>query len=79
MCDSPAMTAAIVDIKEIRQDTWRMALDNGQTWQQMDMSSSFNPRKGDTVRIEKGKLGGYMAALGPEGKGSGWIRVTRGQ
>ena len=71
------LTAEIVEVKQIRLDTWRMYLNNGQTWQQMDMSSTFNPRKGDMLRIERGKLGGYMAAIGQEGKNSRWIRVTR--
>jgi capsular polysaccharide biosynthesis protein len=70
------MTAKVTALKEIREDTWRMNLDNGQVWQQMDMSSTFNPSVGDTVQVQKKMMGGYSLALGGEKK-SQWIRVTR--
>lgn len=70
------MTAKVTALKEIREDTWRMNLDNGQVWQQMDMSSTFNPSVGDTVQVQKKMMGGYSLSLAGEKK-SQWIRVTR--
>lgn len=72
------MTAKVTAIKEVREDTWRMNLDNGQVWQQMDMSSTFNPNVGDTVQVQKKMMGGYSLALAGDKK-SPWIRVTRVQ
>jgi hypothetical protein len=71
-----ALEAKITALKETRPDVVRMTLDNGQTWQQMDMSSIFQVTVGDTVRIEKGKMGGYRLTRTSRG-GSGWVRVAR--
>jgi hypothetical protein len=70
------LEAKITALKEIRPNVVRMALDNGQSWQQMDMSSVFQVTVGDTVRIEKGKMGGYRLTRTSRG-GSGWVRVAR--
>jgi hypothetical protein len=75
--EEPAsLEANITALKETRQDVVRMTLDNGQIWQQMDMSSVFQVTVGDTVRIEKGKMGGYRLVRVSRGR-SGWVRVTR--
>lgn len=75
--DEPkALTAQVTSLKEIREDVWRMKLDNGQTWQQMDMTRSFVPTVGDTVQIQRKMMGGYTLALAGAKK-SPWIRVTR--
>lgn len=74
--ESKSLTATISGLQEVRTDTWRMTLENGQVWQQMDMSSSFMPKVGDTVQIEKGVLGGYSLALAGN-RSSRWVRVTR--
>jgi hypothetical protein len=69
------LEAKVTAARETRPDTFRVSLDNGQTWQQMDMSKLFRVAVGDTVRIEKGTLGGYRMALA--GGRSGWVRVSR--
>jgi hypothetical protein len=71
-----SLTAKVIAVKETREDTWRMNLDNGQVWQQMDMSSVFRPVVGDTVEVQRKMMGGYALALAG-GKRSPWIRVTR--
>lgn len=72
------LTAQITQIRETRPNVWRLTLDNGQVWQQMDMSGSFLPKAGNTLRIEKGRFGGYSAALMGETRSS-WVRMTRVQ
>jgi len=71
------LEARVTAARETRKDTYRVSLENGQVWQQMDMSSLFHVAVGDTVRIEKGKMGGYRMAL--TGGHSGWVRVSRVQ
>ena len=71
------LEAKVTVARETRKDTYRVSLDNGQIWQQMDMSSLFRVAVGDTVRIEKGTLGGFRMALA--GGHSGWVRVSRVQ
>jgi len=70
------LTAQIASIREMRTNVWRLTLDNGQVWQQMDMNNSFLPKAGQTLRIEKGRFGGYSAALIGETR-SAWVRVNR--
>lgn len=70
------LTGQIAEIKEMRPNVWRLTLDNGQVWQQMDMSGSFLPKVGETLRIERGRFGGYSAALMGETR-SAWVRVNR--
>jgi len=45
-------------------------------WQQMDMDSLFNLAAGDTVQIDRGRMGGYRMARISKG-GSSWVRVNR--
>lgn len=73
-----ALDATITALKETRPQVVRLTLGNGQVWQQMDMSSVFQVNVGDTVRIEKGTMGGYRLARTSRGR-SGWVRVTRVQ
>jgi hypothetical protein len=73
-----SLEATITALKETRPQVVRLTLDNGQVWQQMDMSSVFQVNVGDTVRIEKGTMGGYRLARSSRGR-SGWVRVTRVQ
>jgi hypothetical protein len=72
------MTAQISGMKETRANVWRLSLDNGQIWQQQEMSNGFMPKSGNTIRVEKGKMGGYYMALIGESR-SPWVRVTRVQ
>jgi hypothetical protein len=44
----------------------------------MDMSTLFQVAVGDTVRIEKGAMGGFRMARTTNGR-SGWVRVSRVQ
>jgi hypothetical protein len=71
-----SLEATITALKETRPDVVRLTLDNGQVWQQMDMSSVFQVTVGDTVRVEKGTMGGYRLVRTSRGR-SGWVRVTR--
>ena len=71
-----SLEATITALKETRPNVVRLTLDNGQVWQQMDMSSVFQVTLGDTVRVEKGTMGGYRLARTSRGR-SGWVRVTR--
>lgn len=68
------LEAEVVAVRESRPQIFRMTLDNGQIWQQMESSTLFHVRNGDRVRIEKGTMGSYRMSLA---KGSGWVRVTR--
>jgi hypothetical protein len=73
-----SLEAKVTAAREIRQATYRVSLDNGQIWQQMDMSTLFQVAEGDTVRIEKGAMGGFRMARISNGR-SGWVRVSRVQ
>ncbi|MET0279843.1 MAG: hypothetical protein ABW278_01790 [Steroidobacteraceae bacterium] len=71
-----SLTAVVSELKEYRRNVYMLTLDNGQVWQQMDMDSLFQVKAGDTIQIEKGKLGGYRMARTSGGR-SGWVRVNR--
>lgn len=71
-----SLEAKVTAAREVRQATYRVTLDNGQVWQQMDMSTLFQVGVGDVVRIEKGALGGFRMARVSNGR-SGWVRVNR--
>jgi hypothetical protein len=68
--------AKVIMLKETRRDVYRIWLDDGQVWQQMDMASLFQVAEGDTVRIEKARMGGYRMARVSKGR-SAWVRVVR--
>lgn len=71
-----SLVAKISALKETRKNVYRISLDNGQVWQQMDLESLFIVKVGDIIEVQKGKLGGYrMGKTG--GQSSGWVRVTR--
>ena len=70
-----SLVAVATEVKEIRPNLRRITLDNGQVWEQMESSSLFGVESGDSVRIEKGRMGGYR--MSPAGKESGWARVAR--
>jgi len=75
--DAPtSLEAKVTAAREVRQATYRVTLDNGQVWQQMDMSTLFQVGVGDVVRIEKGALGGFRMARVSNGR-SAWVRVNR--
>jgi hypothetical protein len=71
-----SLEAKVTALRETRPEIFRVTLDNGQVWQQMDMSSLFHLETGDTIRIERGTMGGYRMARTSKGR-SGWVRVTR--
>ncbi len=68
------LEAKVTAARQTRPELFRLSLDNGQVWQQQDVSSLFHVEVGDTVRIEKGSMGSYRMA---RADGSGWVRVTR--
>jgi hypothetical protein len=70
------LTATVQELRETRPNVFRITLENGQVWQQMDMDSLFHVQVGDTVEINRGRLGGYRMARQSRG-GSGWVRVNR--
>jgi len=70
------LTATVSQVREMRPSVFRVTLDNGQVWQQMDMDSLFNLAAGDTVQIDRGRMGGYRMARISKG-GSSWVRVSR--
>jgi hypothetical protein len=71
-----SITATVRELRQTRPNVFRVSLDNGQIWQQMDMDSLFILSVGDTVQIDRGRLGGYRMARTSKG-GSGWVRVNR--
>lgn len=70
------MTATVSQVRETRPSVFRVTLENGQVWQQMDMDSQFLVAEGDTVQIDRGRMGGYRMARTSKG-GSSWVRVNR--
>jgi hypothetical protein len=70
------LTATVSAMKELRPDVFRLTLDNGQVWDQTESESLFSVKVGDSVRIDRGKMGGYQMARVGNGR-SGWVRVTR--
>jgi hypothetical protein len=73
-----SLIAKISALKETRTDVYRISLDNGQVWQQMDMDSRFVVKVGDSIEIRKGSMGGYrLGRVGKGSKASNWVRVNR--
>ncbi len=70
------ISATITALKESRRNVWRISLDNGQTWQQEDLSSAFAPKVGQKIKFERGRMGGYFMSL-DEGGRAVWVRATR--
>lgn len=71
-----SLTATVSQVRQTRPNVFRVTLANGQVWQQMDMDSTFHVEAGDTVEIDRGRMGGYRMARTSNG-GSGWVRVNR--
>jgi hypothetical protein len=71
-----SLTAAVNGVREMRPNVYRMTLENGQVWDQMEMDITFSVQAGDTVQIERGRMGGYRMTRTNRG-GSGWVRVNR--
>lgn len=75
-----SLTAKVASLQTIRAYNYYITLDNGQHWQQEEMKTGFHLEVGDTVQIERGRMGGYKLAYVKDGKPSGaWVRVTRKQ
>lgn len=73
-----SLDATVTAMREVRPNLYRVTLENGQIWQQEEVSSLFQVTTGDTIRIQKGSMGGYrMARI--SGTRSGWVRVSRVQ
>jgi hypothetical protein len=71
-----SLSAAVTSVRQTRPNVYRMTLDNGQVWDQMDMDGTFSVEEGDTVQIERGRMGGYRVSRTSRG-GTGWVRVNR--
>ncbi len=74
--EARSLSGTVAELRETRRNVFRITLENGQIWQQMDMDSLFHVEVGDTVEINRGRLGGYRMARKSRG-GSGWVRVNR--
>ena len=57
-------------------DTYRVTLDNGQVWKQLDSSLGFSLKVGDAVTLGKGAMGSYRLWRDADGP-KAWVRVTR--
>jgi hypothetical protein len=71
-----SVTATVKSLSQTRPNVFRVTLDNGQVWQQMDKDSMFHVAVGDTVEINRGSMGGYTMSRTSNG-GSGWVKVNR--
>jgi hypothetical protein len=71
-----SLTAKVAGLRETRPNIFRITLDNGQVWQQMDMESRFFLEVGDPVQVERGMMGGYRMAKTGKNR-SAWARVSR--
>jgi hypothetical protein len=69
------LTAVVTALKEFRKNTYRITLDNGQVWEQMDLGDGLRIAVGDTVSIERRRMGGHYLVLGA--RKTGQVRVSR--
>jgi hypothetical protein len=72
-----SLTARVTELETYKTYNYYVILDNGQGWLQEEMQSNFFLKVGDTVQIERGRMGGYKMARVHEGKPGMWVRVTR--
>lgn len=71
-----SLSSEIIDVRKLPgSGRWVMSLENGSRWEQMDPPTiRFVPEKKQTLQIERGALGSYIAKL--NGKGS-FAKVKR--
>lgn len=69
-----SVTASVSDVSATR-DGLRIALDNGQTWRQINGSTPFAPKAGDRVTVRRGAFGSFLMDV-PNGPA---LRVKRVQ
>jgi hypothetical protein len=72
-----SLTAKVTELESYRAYNYYVHLDNGQGWLQEEMQTGFVLEVGDTVQVERGRMGGYKMARVHEGKPGMWVRVTR--
>jgi len=54
-----ALTATVAKVKTLPRGQLVVELDNGQAWEQKDVTSKFFLKVGEQVKIESGSLGAY--------------------
>ena len=72
-----AAEAKITEVREMSANTLRISLDNGQVWQTQEGQSWFKVEVGDTLRIDRRSMGGYVLARVVDGKPGNVVRAIR--
>lgn len=72
-----SLTANVTALLDTQGNMYRVTLDNGQVWQTQEWRSMFVLKVGDTVRIDKGTMGGYRMARVVNGKDTLPVRAIR--
>jgi len=68
--------AVIVDVRQHLNLRFSVELDNGQVWRETEGSRVDAPKVGTTVKIKRGKLGGYRMKIEGIPK-LAWVRRTK--
>lgn len=59
------LTAKVAATREFGAGYWMILLDDGAIWEVTELRSMFEPpRRGDTIRIRRGAIGGYLLYVG---------------
>lgn len=59
--DIKQIDGKVVSVAQIGEDRWSMTLEDGTRWSTMESTRGFPPRSGESVNIERGALGSYLA------------------
>jgi hypothetical protein len=73
--EAPPVVAQIANLREIRPFQYQVALDNGESWRQLEVVDQFWLRKGQTVRVRKYRSS-YLLGTGDSGN-TRWVRVEK--
>jgi hypothetical protein len=73
--DVREISTTIAAISEFGYEKYRFALTDGSIWATTESNRNLRPRKGDTIVIERGALGGYTAKIDDDDL----VRVARVQ
>jgi hypothetical protein len=57
--DAKSLTARVTAVSQLPYGRQRLALDNGQVWDQTEEDWGFAPQSGAVVTISRGTLGGF--------------------
>ncbi len=68
------ISTRVKGVRERQPNTWLVELENGNQWLMNESVSGFRPpRRGDTIEIQRGALGGYLMVV----DGQQGVRVDR--